>query len=529
MNNFYILIYLTEELKTNCIGKVFDFSTSPHKNVWEAYLYDEKNRIRLVFSVNSTETALFTDSYKTAKKSNTTTFFEPIAGLRVKNITLAENDRFIYFHFDKGYSLIFKLFGNKPNCFLVQDGVISDAFKQPDYHNGKPAPKPKKPSPAPISELNKNLNPKNTIIKTSPKFPRHLIPLLIEEFNLSEKSVQDIAELTKKWTYQMQQNPNFRVLQTGNICLLPENVLPDSAHKTFSEINEAVKFAYYNTSKERRLSERLQSIKPRVHSSVKKTESTIRQLEKADKGLERAETYEQYGHLLMSQAHIKPDGGTESISVSNFYDNNKSIVIPVKPDRSIAENAQLYYDKSAKAIRGVEESKRRLKENRTKLSELETIAESLHQIEKVYEFDDWFQENEQSLQRLGILAQNVQKEKTPYKKTEIEGFEVWIGKNAKSNDRLTTDAHKEDVWMHARGVSGSHVVIRMNNRQDMPQKSVILKAASIAAWNSKARGAGLVPVIITKRKYVTKPKGAPAGTVRVQREQVELVKPQKIS
>jgi predicted ribosome quality control (RQC) complex YloA/Tae2 family protein len=69
----------------------------------------------------------------------------------------------------------------------------------------------------------------------------------------------------------------------------------------------------------------------------------------------------------------------------------------------------------------------------------------------------------------------------------------------------------------------------MDNHKEMPPKKTLLKAASVAAYNSKARGSGLAPVIITKRKYVVKPKGAPTGTVRVNREEVEMVKPQKMS
>jgi len=528
MNNFYVLIYLTEELKAKCLGREFAFSTSPHKNVWEGYLRDRENDLRLIFSANPSETALFTDHFRAAKKSNLINFFEPIEGHIITNVTRAESDRFITFHFNSGHKLIFQLFGNRPNCFLVFEDEIIDAFKQPGLFTGKPAPKPRTPHSI-TDRPGENLSPKNAIIKTNPKFPRHVIPLLIDEYNLKDLPAQKIYEFTLKWTQQMVTEPRFRVLTTGNLCLLPESVLPVENKNVFENVNEAVKFTYYNTSKERRLSERLQSIRPRLETAIKKMNRTIGQLQNADKALDRAETYEQYGHLLMSKAHMKTDGGTTSIELDNFYDNNKPVEISIKPGLSIAENAQNYYDKSSKALRSVEESKKRLQETGDKLSRLKSLDASLKQIEQVYQFDDWFKENEAELQHLGILSQNIQKEKSPYKKITIDGLEVWVGKNAKSNDRLTTDAHKEDIWMHARGVSGSHVVIRMNNRQEMPQKSVILKAASIAAWNSKARGAGLVPVIFTKRKYVTKPKGAPAGTVRVQREEVEMVKPQKIA
>ncbi len=528
MNNYYVLIYLTEELKTNCRGRAFEFSISPHKNVWEGYLNNNDNAIRLVFSANPGETALFTDRYKAAKKSNTLRFFERIENHIITDIVLAEGDRFITLNFGTEHSLIFQLFGNRPNIFLVQNNTIIDAFKQQDLHIGKPAPEPRKPSSKKES-LKSGLSPKNVIIKTNPKFPRHLIPLLIEEFQLEEKSTEEIASLVERCTSVMAESPHFRVLSTGNLCLLPDDILSAENKKVFGEINDAVRFAYYNTSRERRLTEKLQSIKPRLESAIKKTERTIQQLENAGFALERAEMYEQYGHLLMAKAHIKPESGAEFLEVQNFYDGNNPVRIPIKPELTVAENAQNYYDKSSRAIRSVEESKKRLSETEQRLNDLNAIKISLNNIEQVYQFDDWFKENETELQRLGILSQNVQKETSPYRKLTIDGFEVWVGKNAKSNDRLTTDAHKEDVWMHARGVSGSHVVIRMNNRQEMPQKSVILQAAAIAAWNSKARGAGLVPVIFTKRKYVTKPKGAPAGTVRVQREQVEMVKPQKIA
>jgi len=303
--------------------------------------------------------------------------------------------------------------------------------------------------------------------------------------------------------------------------------LPLENMETFESVNDAIRFAYYKTSRERRLSSRIQTFKPKLEETLNRNEATIEQLQNAEKGLERAEKYEEYGHLLMSHAHEKINQGTESITVQNFYDDNEPVEIPLKPKQSIAENAQRYYDKSAKAVRSVEESKNRLKKLKKETKSLKSIIRSFSEIEKIYEFDDWYKENEEELKRLGVLSKAKQVTSLPYKRTSIDGYEVWIGKNAKSNDRLTTDAHKEDVWLHARGVAGSHVVIRMNNQKEMPPKHVILKAASVAAWNSKAKGSKLAPVIVTKRKYVTKPKGSPTGAVRVQREEVEMVTPQK--
>ena len=527
MNNYYVLIYLTKALKNKCEDKTFHLSLSPHKNVWEAYLGENKSQYRLIFSSNPSETALFLDDYRASKKSNVTTFFDELAGQTITEISLADNDRLITFRFENGLHLLFQIFGSRPNIFLIQDNLILKSFKAPEQYKGKKPPQPRKAS-SNKKDFKENLSPKQVITQTNPKFPRHLISHIIEHYKMDEKSVDEIGEITLRLTKSMETNAEFRVLFDGNLCLIPNKLLPIENKKVFDEINDAIRFVYYETSRERRLSAKVQSIKPKIDSSIRKAESAIGQLKQAEKGIERSEQYEQFGHILMAHAHQKMDRNADTITLPNLYDENKPVKIPVKPSRSIAENAQNYYEKSAKAIRNVEESKRRLSETNKDLKKLKTLKKSLDDIEKVYEFDDWLKENENLLNELGILSGANQQEKKPYRKLELNGYEIWLGKNAKSNDRLTTDAHKEDVWMHARGVSGSHLVIRMNNQKEMPPKNILLKAASLAAWNSKARGAGLVPVIITKRKYVTKPKGAPPGTVRVQKEDVEMVEPKKM-
>jgi predicted ribosome quality control (RQC) complex YloA/Tae2 family protein len=526
MNNFYALIYLTRELKNRCIGTEFHFSTSPHKNVWESYIGRDGSMSRLIFSSNPKEAVLFADHYRPAKRSNITKFFNELTGKKIITINLAENDRYITLEYDDQFELLFQVFGNKPNIFLIRDDKIIGSFKSPEEHIGKFPPKPR-PASSPPAEFKEGLSPKKVITKTNPKFPRHLIPAVTEHYGLDQKSSDEVRDITLMLTEAMLNEAEFRVLKNGNLCLIPQHLLPVENLKTFDDINAAIRYVYYETSRERRLSARIQSVKPRIETAIRKTESAISQLEKADKGLERSETYEQFGHILMAHAHQEPEDHSGTITLTDFYNENKPVDIPIKPNKTIAENAQIYYEKSNKAIRNVEESRRRLTESKQKLKQLKKLKNSMDSIEKVYEFDEWFKTHENELDELGILSKSKKGDTAPYRKLTIDGFEVWLGKNARSNDHLTTDAHKEDVWMHARGVSGSHLVIRMNNHKEMPPKPVLLKAAALAAWNSKARGAGLAPVIVTKRKYVTKPKGAPAGTVRVQREDVEMVKPQK--
>ena len=251
MNNFYALIYLTEVLKNKCKGQTFEFSTSPHKDVWESYLSDNDSRFRLKFSTNPEETALFIDSDRPPKKANTTSFFDVLSAKSIHDVSIAENDRFITLSFDGHYSLLFQIFGNSPNIFLIRDDTILESFKSPDDFENQSPPKPRKASTAKTPSQDDSV--KRVITKLDPKFPRHLIPLVIDEFGLKRKSVEEIKEVVDTLIDAMLNKPEFRVLENGNLCLIPENLLPYSNLKVFDNVNDAIRHAYYKASNERRL------------------------------------------------------------------------------------------------------------------------------------------------------------------------------------------------------------------------------------------------------------------------------------
>lgn len=526
MNNYYALKHLSNKLVNSIIHLNYHFSLSPHKDVWTAYLGDSKPLFRLTLSSHPAETALFTEDYRSPKKNNVTKFFSALNGCKIVDINIADNDRFISIHFESGHQLLFQLFGSNPNLFLIRENTILESFKNPDFYTGKTPPLPR-PASSSDKIVKEGLSPKKTITTINPKFPRHLIPAVVDHYNLESKTGYEIKELIGQLTTLMEDNPAFRVLTTGNLCLIPQEYLPAENIQTFDDINSAIRFAYYHTSVERRFSSRLARIKPAVTKRLHALENLIEQLNHAGKGYERSEHYEQLGHILMANAHLGLNDNRESITLPDYYNDNQDIEIEIKPTLSLAENAERYYNKSSSALRSIEESKRRLVQAKKEIIIVKKLMDSLETVKKIHELANWEKENDHVLRKLGIISKQSSVESVPYRKFQIENYEIWLGKNAKSNDRLTSDAHKEDVWMHARGTSGSHLVVRMNNNKEMPPHPVLMKAASLAAYHSKARGSELVPVIITKRKYVSKPKGSPPGSVRVQQERVELVKPQK--
>jgi len=107
------------------------------------------------------------------------------------------------------------------------------------------------------------------------------------------------------------------------------------------------------------------------------------------------------------------------------------------------------------------------------------------------------------------------KDKFPnIKKIEAKGFFIYIGRDAKSNDHLTFNvAYDEDIWMHAKGVPGSHVVIRVS--ENLPTNEIIRYVAGLAKKNSKASKEENVTVVYCQRRFVKKEKGMNDGQVRV--------------
>ena len=107
-------------------------------------------------------------------------------------------------------------------------------------------------------------------------------------------------------------------------------------------------------------------------------------------------------------------------------------------------------------------------------------------------------------------------------------YTLYVGKNAANNDELTMKfAKPNDIWLHARGSSGSHCIIRSSNsiKNEKTPKLILKKAAEIAAYYSDAKNSKYTPVCYTKKKYVHKPKNANVGSVVLQREEIIMVEP----
>lgn len=520
--NYYELIYLSEEFKTKLTNSWLERAITPFKNQLELFISNEEESFRLVFNASPGNAALFIDSYRPAKKSNTQNFFEHIYGKKIIAIQLEQNERLIYFEFENHDKLWFKLYGSKANAILTSEKKIIATFKDRDeVGDDEPI------AHAPIlfdDTFDADFSVEKKLQKLIPLLPKKWILDLTENLELEHYSKNELLSFARDIDDQLRTNASFRILENGSTTLIPESILPIETKNYMDSVNALIQFRFKNYAHSQRLNQLKGVWKKNIQRQLKRSKSALRNLQKADKGLEKADTFEKFGHLLMANAHLdKPNAA--KIVVEDLYQNGNEITIPLNADLSLAENAQHYYSRSSNSIKSYEEAVERIPLLEEKIELYESLLSELESFSDVRSVQDWLRINRKELGHLDNKLQTKEEQTIPFYVKECMGYTIWIGKNARNNDELVKKSHKEDVWLHARGVAGSHVVIRMANNKHFPEMPVIEEVASMAAYQSKAKGSNLVPVIYTKRKFIRKPKGSLPGAVTVQKEQVLIVEP----
>ena len=209
--------------------------------------------------------------------------------------------------------------------------------------------------------------------------------------------------------------------------------------------------------------------------------------------------------------------GLSKIVLTDFY-SNQPITIKLNTALTPQKNAENYYRKSKNRHQEIASIKSNIKDKELLI---ESDSKKILQIQEV--------ETTKDLRKYRKSHAVGQKKKPdqpqPYHLFELDDWQIMVGKNSKANDELTLKvAHKNDLWLHAKDVPGSHVIVRERAGQNFPTH-VIEFAASLAAANSRRKTDTLCPVIYTPKKYVRKVKGAPHGQVVVEKEEVVIIAP----
>ena len=246
-----------------------------------------------------------------------------------------------------------------------------------------------------------------------------------------------------------------------------------------------------------------------LERNSKKYDLQLKQL----KDTEGRDKYRLYGELLNAYAYqIKP--GSKSAEVDNYYDGSK-LVIPLDEQLTAAENARRYFDKYGKQKRTYEALSRLIEDVEADIDHLRSIQASLDIALGEEDLIQIRQELADSgyIKKTGGKGKKEKVTSKPFHYISSDGYDIYVGKNNFQNDELTFKfANGGDWWFHAKKIPGSHVVLRVRQGEEVPDRA-FEEAAKLAAYYSQAREQEKTEVDYVKRKEVKKPGGAKPGFV----------------
>lgn len=472
----------------------------------------------------------------TKARKNVVALFPEIIGHTLVSIRVVPWERVLILELDRNLQLICKMHGPQANVMLAKAGEVKKLFAKEREKDWAFEEEPGLFDEEQMQwELPEELSVKQVfdqIRKVSPVFDRQFAAKVYagiqtgQDFGEALKAV--IAEAEDETFYVRKENHKIRLY-----TFKPEGGGEMIEVKGVVKALQAYLTAHFQFESYRRF---YQQVKKEVAKPYQKFQKVLASYQKNIKQLESERDPSEIGHILMANLHLLKElnPGEGKVVLDDFYTNEK-ITIKLKKNLGPTENAERYYDKS-------KQQKARLKYMR---SQLEDIEQKMLDAQEEWEafttlpspenlpfapngFDTpKLRELKKVLKRLDKEQKEEEDKKAPFRTFTKSNYDIFVGKSAKNNDLLSFKfANKEDLWLHAKDVSGSHVIIRQKPGQNIPEM-VLEYAAGLAAYYSKRRQDDLVPVSYTPRKYIRKRKGDPPGMVVVEREEVIMAEPVK--
>lgn len=340
--------------------------------------------------------------------------------------------------------------------------------------------------------------------------------------NLSALTDSEIIELDKIFS------EIFKIVRENDfspIKIYRENLFKDFYSINLESLNDKEKIKvdsisslleeFYNSKFLRdSLGSKSKELKKIVKKNIEKLNRKLsNQANELNVALNR-EKFKVYADLISSNFY-KIEKGADSVTVENFYDEMKEMIIPLDPTLDGPSNAAKYYKKYSKLKNAASFLTEQIEIGKSEISYLQSILLNIDFAERPDEIDELYEE----LEKEGYLKKkkkNNKKKKDSDKnyitvKTE-DGFDIYVGKNNRQNDYLThKKAKKNDLWFHVKDAPGSHVILKNDNR-DFTNNS-LLTAAKLAAKYSSLSKSQNIPVDYTFKMYVKRHPAKKPGLV----------------
>ena len=441
------------------------------------------------------------------------------------------------------FALYCELMGKHSNIILVNEkGVIVDAIKHVGLgmssvrfvmpgleYSAPPAQDKQDPSKASADDFSmamcmvgmsiaKALS--NAFFGLSPAVAAQLVARYTDKTEctqLSEAEREELAERLAAFYADMAQGKE-KASAVLNALGETEAVYPfaiaGGGIKLYDSIGEALDGLYINSDRREWAKRHGASARKVLQNNIERCEKKLALYADALNSGEQMEKCRLYGELLTANLHSLKSG-TDTAAVDNYYaDPVERIAIPLDRQLTPGENAQRYYKKYQKLKAARDMAIVQREQTLSELNYLEGQLDNLTKCTAENELSELIDE----LKDQGYIKRDKGGKKKmklaaskPMHFVSSTGADIYVGKNNRQNDELTLRfASPNDIWMHAKNIPGSHVIVKGAGEQDT---AAMTEAALLAAYYSRARGSENVAVDYTPRKYVKKPAGAKPGMV----------------
>lgn len=506
-NNYYFLKRLVPVLHDKLLDSQLVECFTQNKN--ELIIIFSNNFVLKAYLDPSFCCLTFPTGFHRAKK-NSVDLFHQLRSKGVLGLTQFENERCFSIDFSDNLRLLFKMHGNRSNVILFYNKEVKSIFKN----------SLKKDWNLLIHQLDRPIDQSFRNFNSNNGDYRELFPTfgpLVKKY--LDRSDYQHLETQERW--ELLQN-TIKKIETGNLytcnamgstylSLLKIGSVLETFDSPIESVNHFFNYKIQKESLEKEKTAQLKKLKSQIHRTTSYIETNRHKLNAITKSTD----YSKIADILMANLHQIPKG-VSFVELQNFYSNNQLLTIKLKKDLTAQKNAENYYRK-------FKNQSKELNILKTNITRKEELLRELHEeYERINALSD-IKELRKAIKQ--TPSSDKPSNTTPYSEFDFMGYKIRIGKNAKSNDTMLRNfTQKNDLWLHAKDISGSHVIIKEIPGSKFP-KPVIEKAAEVAAYHSKKRNDSLCPVIYTPRKYVRKRKGDPHGAVVVEKEEVVLVQP----
>ncbi|MEF9941855.1 MAG: NFACT RNA binding domain-containing protein [Lachnospiraceae bacterium] len=281
--------------------------------------------------------------------------------------------------------------------------------------------------------------------------------------------------------------------------------------QNFSSMSEVLSTYYASKNAITRIRQKSVDLRKVVQTALERNRKKYDLQNKQLKDTQNREQYKIYGELIHTYGYNLDQGAT-SLDALNYY-TNQQITIPLDATMTPPENAQRYFHKYNKLKRTYEALTTLLQETKEEIEYLESIGNALD----IARLEEDLIEIKEELIESGYIRRKFSKKKIkitskPFHYISGDGYHIYVGKNNLQNDELTFQfAVGNDWWFHAKGVPGSHVIVKTNG-DTLPDRT-FEEAGRLAAYYSKSRDNEKIEIDYVEKKHVKKPSGGKPGFV----------------